>query len=42
MLFRSDATPQEDVEAALDILDRRRVLGIVLNGAQVDQHYYGY
>ena len=42
MVVRADATPQEDVEAALDILDRRRVLGIVLNGAQVDQHYYGY
>jgi len=42
MVVRADATPQEDVQAALDILDRRRVLGIVLNGAQVDEHYYGY
>ena len=42
MVVRADATPQEDVEAALDILDRRRVLGVVLNGARVDEHYYGY
>jgi len=42
MVVRADITPQEDVQAALDILDRRRVLGIVLNGAQVDEHYYGY
>ncbi len=42
MVVRADTTPQEDVEAALDILDRRRVLGIVLNGAHVDAQYYGY
>jgi capsular exopolysaccharide synthesis family protein len=42
MVVRADATPQEDVQAALDILDRRRVIGVVLNGAQVDEHYYGY
>ncbi|HTF35777.1 MAG TPA: CpsD/CapB family tyrosine-protein kinase [Myxococcota bacterium] len=42
MVVRADVTPQEDVQAALDILDRRRVLGIVLNDAQVDEHYYGY
>jgi capsular exopolysaccharide synthesis family protein len=42
MVVRADVTPQEDVQAALDILDRRRVLGVVLNGAQIDEHYYGY
>jgi len=42
MVVRADVTPQDDVEAALDVLDRRRVLGLVLNGAQVDEAYYGY
>jgi capsular exopolysaccharide synthesis family protein len=42
MVVRADVTPQEDVQAALDILDRRRVLGVVLNGARIDEHYYGY
>lgn len=42
MVVRADLTPREDVEAALDVLDRRRVLGLVLNGAQVDERYYAY
>jgi Mrp family chromosome partitioning ATPase len=42
MVVRADATPQDDVEAALDVLDRRRVLGLVLNGARVDEGHYGY
>jgi len=42
MVVRADATPSEDVEAALDLLDRQRVLGLVLNGAQVDQGRYSY
>jgi protein-tyrosine kinase len=42
MVVRADVTPQADVQAALDILDRQRVLGVVLNGAQIDEHYYGY
>jgi capsular exopolysaccharide synthesis family protein len=42
MIVRADVTPQDDVNTALDILDRRRVLGLVLNGATVDEHYYGY
>ena len=42
MVVRADVTPQEDVQAALDILDRNRILGVVLNGAQIDEHYYGY
>lgn len=42
MVVRADSTPQPEVEAALDVLDRRRVLGLVLNGAQVDEAYYGY
>ncbi len=42
MVVRADTTPQQDVHAALDILDRRRVLGVVLNGAEIDAHRYGY
>jgi len=42
MIVRADSTPQDDVQAALDVLDRRRVLGLVLNGAHVDEAYYGY
>jgi len=42
MVVRADVTPSEDVEAALDLLDRQRVLGLVLNGAQVDQGRYSY
>ena len=42
MVVRADVTPQSEVEAALEILDRRRLLGLVLNGAQVEQGRYGY
>jgi len=42
MVVRADVTPSEDLEAALDLLDRQRVLGLVLNGAQVDQGRYSY
>jgi hypothetical protein len=35
-------TPQADVRAALDILDPRKLFGLVLNGAEVDQGRYGY
>jgi capsular exopolysaccharide synthesis family protein len=42
MVVRADVTPHEEIEAALEILDRRRLLGLVLNGAQVDQGRYGY
>ena len=43
MIVRSGVTPREEVQAALDILDRRRVLGLVLNGAEVSaSSYYGY
>lgn len=42
LVVRADVTPQEDVEAALDVLDRRRVLGLVLNGAETDEQRYGY
>lgn len=35
-VVRAGVTRQHDVQAALEILDRRRLLGLVLNGADVD------
>ncbi len=42
MVVRADVTPQEEVQAALDILDRRRVVGMVLNGSEANREQYGY
>jgi protein-tyrosine kinase len=42
VVVRADSTPREEVGAVLEILDRRRVLGMVLNGADVDRESYGY
>ncbi|MBJ21640.1 MAG: CpsD/CapB family tyrosine-protein kinase [bacterium] len=42
MVVRADVTPQEEVQAALDILDRRRVVGLVLNGSEASREQYGY
>jgi capsular exopolysaccharide synthesis family protein len=42
MVVRADVTPQEDIQAALDILDRRRVVGMVLNGSEATREQYGY
>jgi capsular exopolysaccharide synthesis family protein len=42
MVVRADETRQEDAQMVLEILDRSRVLGVVLNGAVVDQGRYGY
>jgi Mrp family chromosome partitioning ATPase len=42
MVVRAGVTSRQDVEATLEILDRRRLLGLLLNGAQVDQGRYGY
>jgi Mrp family chromosome partitioning ATPase len=39
---RADQTPADDVTAALDVLDRRRVLGVVLNGVDAEPERYGY
>jgi len=41
-VVRAHATPREDADAALDILDRTRVLGVVLNEANADAARYGY
>ena len=42
VVVRANRTSQQDVEAALEILDRRRLLGLVLNGSQTSQGRYGY
>ena len=42
MVVRADVTLQQDLEAAIETLDRRRLLGLVLNGAHVDHGRYGY
>jgi capsular exopolysaccharide synthesis family protein len=41
-VVRADQTPADDVAAALDVLDRRRVLGILLNGVDAKPERYGY
>jgi Mrp family chromosome partitioning ATPase len=41
-VVRADQTPQDDVAAALDVLDRRRILGVVLNGTDAQPQRYGY
>jgi succinoglycan biosynthesis transport protein ExoP len=42
MVVRADATAQSDIDAVLEILDRQRVLGLLINGVEVDQGRYGY
>ena len=42
MVVRAGVTPKEDVRAALDILDRRKVVGMVLNGSESTREQYGY
>jgi len=42
MVVRAGVTPREHVEAALDVLDRRRLLGLVLNGAERGGEREGY
>jgi len=42
MVVRAGVTPKEEVQAALDILDRRRVVGMVLNGSESTREQYGY
>ena len=42
VVVRADVTTQQDVQATLEIMDRRRILGLLLNGAEVDQSRYGY
>jgi len=42
LVVRAEMTSEQDVQAILEILDRQRVLGLLLNGAKVDQARYGY
>lgn len=42
MVVRAGVTPKEEVHAALDILDRARVVGLVLNGSEATREQYGY
>jgi capsular exopolysaccharide synthesis family protein len=42
LVVRAGQTSEDDIQAALDVLDRRRLLGVVLNGTQSDVHRYGY
>lgn len=42
MVVRASQTPQEEIKAALDVLDRRRVVGMVLNGSEATREQYGY
>ena len=41
-VVRADQTPSVDVQQALEVLDRRRLLGLVLNGVETDPTRYGY
>ena len=42
IVVRADVTSNRDVQATLDLMDRSRLLGLVMNGAQIDQSRYGY
>jgi capsular exopolysaccharide synthesis family protein len=42
MVVRADVTARSDLEAVLEILDRQRILGLLINGVDVDQGRYGY
>jgi capsular exopolysaccharide synthesis family protein len=41
LVVRAHATPQTDVESALEVVDRSRVLGVVLNDADAGADRYG-
>jgi capsular exopolysaccharide synthesis family protein len=42
VVVRADVTAQSDLEAVLEILDRQRILGLLINGVNADQGRYGY
>ena len=42
MVVRAGETARGDVEAALEVLDRRSVFGLVLNGAEMGHERYAY
>jgi Mrp family chromosome partitioning ATPase len=42
VVVRAGITPVSEVEAALELLDRRRVIGLLLNDAEQGRAHYGY
>ena len=42
LVVKAEMASEQDVQSVLEILDRKRVLGLLLNGAKVDQARYGY
>ena len=42
MVVRADVTAQSDLEAVLEIMDRQRILGLLINDVDADQGRYGY
>jgi len=42
LVVRAGVTPQEEIESTLEVLDRGRILGVVLNGAESAAGRYGY
>ena len=42
LVVRADVTRRDDVEAVLEILDRRRIIGMVLNGVEAAGGQHGY
>jgi capsular exopolysaccharide synthesis family protein len=42
MVVRADTTGRSDIQAVIEILDKQRILGLLLNGVDSDQGRYGY
>ena len=42
MVVRADTTTRSDIEVVLETLDRERILGLLINGVDVDHGRYGY
>ncbi len=42
MVVRADLTARSDLEAVLEILGRQQMIGLLINGVDVDQGRYGY
>ena len=41
-VVRAEATPQEDIESAIELLDRRRIIGLVLNDSEPEIARHDY
>ncbi len=39
-VVRADVTPEPEIASALDVLDRRRILGLVMNGSEAGSSHY--